>query len=71
MALGHEKMSSWSAKPWRKTELDRMAAMLSRSGGRGDQVRESAEVSAARGAEVDPDSDSDLDETQPESGPRD
>lgn len=45
----------------RKTELDRMAAMLSRLGGRGYQVRESEEAYAARGERVDPDSDSDSD----------
>ena len=52
----------------RKTELDRMAAMLSRLGGRGYQVRESGELYAAGGSEVDPDTDSDLDETKPQSG---
>ena len=54
----------------RKMELDRMAAMLSRLGGRGYQVRESAEVYTAGGAEVDPDpdpdSDSDLNEIKPQ-----
>jgi len=40
----------------RKTELDRMAAMLSRLGGRGYQVREQQEFYGA-----DPDSDSDFD----------
>ena len=53
----------------RKTEVDRMAAMLSRLGGRGYQVRGSGEVYAAGGAEGDPDSD--LDETPPQPGPRD
>ena len=50
----------------RKTELDRMAAMLSRLGGRGYQVRE--EASAYDGKPVDPDSDSDsdLDEDKPQ-----
>ena len=62
----------------RKTELDRMAAMLSRLGGRGYQVRESEEAYTAGEEEVDPDpdsdsdpdpdSDSDLDETKPQQG---
>ena len=54
----------------RKTELDRMAAMLSRLGGRGYQVRESEDAYAARGEQVDPDfdSDSDWDETKPQQG---
>ena len=43
----------------RKTELDRMAAMLSRLGGRGYQVREEQEV---YGDDFDPDSDFDLDQ---------
>jgi len=47
----------------RKTELDRMAAMLSRLGGRGYQVRESGKAYTAGGADVDPDSD--LDEFKP------
>ena len=42
----------------RKTELDRMAAMLSRLGGRGYQVREEQEVYRA---DFDPDPDSDFD----------
>ena len=42
----------------RKTELDRMAAMLSRLGGRGYRVRE---VQEAYGADFDPDPDSDFD----------
>jgi len=42
----------------RKEELDRMAAMLSRLGGRGYQVREEQED---YGADPDPDSDFDLD----------
>jgi four helix bundle protein len=54
----------------RKTELDRMAAMLSRLGGRGYQVREEATGydEAGRGIDPDPDSDSDLDETKPQQG---
>ncbi len=54
----------------RKTELDRMAAMLNRLGGRGYQVRESEDAYAARGEQVDPDfdSDSDWDETKPQQG---
>jgi four helix bundle protein len=52
----------------RKTELDRMAAMLSRLGGRGYQVREGTVTYGHCGAEVDPgpDSDSDLDEENPQ-----
>jgi four helix bundle protein len=42
----------------RKTELDRMAAMLSRLGGRGYQVREEHED---YGGDFDPDPDSDFD----------
>ena len=47
-----------------------MAAMLSRLGGRGYQVRESEEAYTAGEEEVDPDpdSDSDLDETKPQQG---
>ena len=52
----------------RKTELDRMAAMLSRLGGRGYQVREEApgDEDNGRGIDTDPDSDSDLDESKPQ-----
>ncbi|MDY6822174.1 MAG: hypothetical protein SWH68_00010 [Thermodesulfobacteriota bacterium] len=49
MAFGHEKLD----------ELDRMAAMLSRLGGRGYQVREDQ---AAYSVDSDPDSDSDSEE---------
>ena len=54
----------------RKTELDRMAAMLSRLGGRRYQVLESEEAYAAETESVDsdPDSDSDWDETKPQQG---
>ncbi|MDX9867024.1 MAG: four helix bundle protein [Kiritimatiellia bacterium] len=52
----------------RKTELNRMAAVLSRLGGRGYQVRESEEAYAAGGEQVDTDPDSDLDETKPQQG---
>ena len=54
----------------RKTELDRMAAMLSRLGGRVYQVRKSEEAYTTGEEEVDPDpdSDSDLDETKPQQG---
>ena len=53
----------------RKTELDRMAAMLSRLGGRGYQVQEV--TTAYDQNKVDPDPDSDLDgsRTQPAAGP--
>ena len=50
----------------RKTELDRMAAMLSRLGGRGYQVREEASASDGNPVDPDPDSDSDLDEDKPQ-----
>ena len=50
----------------RKTELDRMAAMLSRLGGRGYQVREEASAYDGNPDDPDPDSDSDLDEDQPQ-----
>ena len=52
----------------RKTELDRMAAMLSRLGGRGYQVREGTGTYGQCEAEVDPDpdGDSDLDEKKPQ-----
>ena len=86
MALGHERMDVYrlaiayvvgkaldeAESQNRKTELDRMAAMLSRLGGRGYQVRESEEAYTAGEEEVDPDpdsdSDSDLDETKPQQG---
>jgi len=42
----------------RKMELDRMAAMLSRLGGRGYQVREDSVADGAEEAKVDPDPDS-------------
>ncbi len=56
----------------RKTELDRMAAMPSRLGGRGYRGRE--DTAAYDGnpldpdSDPDPDSDSDLDETKPKQG---
>ncbi len=52
----------------RKSELDRMAAMLSRLGGRGYSVEE--ERAIYRTNEIDPDCDFDTDETkyQPDSG---
>jgi four helix bundle protein len=46
----------------RKTELDRMAAMLSRLGGRGYQVHEETSGYDGNSIDTDPDSDSDLDE---------
>ena len=48
----------------RKMELDRMAAMLSRLGGRGYQVQEGTPTYG--GKPIDPDSDSDLDEDKPQ-----
>jgi len=52
----------------RKTELDRMAAMLSRLGGRGYRVREETTAYDGNPIDPDPDSDSDLDETKPQQG---
>jgi four helix bundle protein len=53
----------------RKIELDRMAAMLSRLGGRGYGVKEEPAVYRSEGIDFDPDSDFDLDnnESQQES----
>ena len=48
----------------RKTELDRMAAMLSRLGGRGYLVREEATAYYGTPVDTDTDPDSDLDETK-------
>lgn len=45
----------------RKTELDRMAAMLSRLGGRGYSVAESSAAYRSETVAVDPDSDFDFD----------
>ena len=45
----------------RKDELDRMAAMLSRLGGRGYQVQEDQAVYGDAGGDFDPDPDSDFD----------
>ena len=45
----------------RKDELDRMAAMLSRLGGRGYQVQEDPEAYGDTGGDFDPDPDSDFD----------
>ena len=50
----------------RKDELDRMAAMLSRLGGRGYQVREETSAYGGNPIDPDPDSDSDLDEDKPQ-----
>jgi four helix bundle protein len=54
----------------RKDELDRMAAMLSRLGGRGYQVREDHAVYGDGGddfdSDPDPDSDFDLEKEQPQ-----
>ncbi len=54
----------------RKAELDRMASMLSRLGGRGYQVHDEGVSYGSRKAAVDPDpdsdSDSDLDEGKPQ-----
>jgi hypothetical protein len=81
MALGHERLDvyrlairyvAWvyekavALEGVHRMELDRMAAMLSRRGGRGYQVRESGEAYTAGGAEVDPDPDSDSNEIKPQ-----
>jgi four helix bundle protein len=50
----------------RKTEIDRMAAMLSRLGGRGYQVREEPLTYDVKPIDPDPDSDTDLDEDKPQ-----
>ena len=50
-------------------ELDCMAAMLSRLGGRGYQVREDQTVYGDERHDFDPDFDSDLDEDAKESRP--
>jgi hypothetical protein len=50
----------------RKAGLDRMAAMLSRLGGRGYQVREDQAVYSNGKNGFDPDSDFDLDKEQPQ-----
>ncbi len=52
----------------RKIELDRMAALLSRLGGRGYQVREDAAGSVTKEIDPDLDRDSDLEETKPQQG---
>jgi len=44
----------------RKIELDRMAAMLSRLGGRGYCAKEGSSVYGSAGIDFDPDSDFDL-----------
>jgi four helix bundle protein len=48
----------------RKIELDRMAAMLSRLGGRGYCVKEGSSVCGSEGIDFDPDSDFDLDDNE-------
>ena len=48
----------------RKIELDRIAAMLSRLGGRGYCVKEESAVYGSEGIDFDPDSDFDLDEPE-------
>ena len=53
----------------RKVELDRMAAMLSRLGGRGYQVREDQTIYGDERNDFDPDFDSDLDEDAKEAQP--
>ncbi|HRR33873.1 MAG TPA: four helix bundle protein [Kiritimatiellia bacterium] len=49
----------------RKNELDRLAAMLSRLGGRGSQVREETSAYGGNPIDPDPDSDSDLEGDKP------
>lgn len=53
----------------RKMELDRMAAMLSRLGGRGYQAREDRIIYGDEKNDFDPDFDSDLDEDAKEPQP--
>lgn len=53
----------------RKIDLDRMAAMLSRPGGRGYQVREDRIIDGDEKNDFDPDFDSDLDEDAKEPQP--
>jgi hypothetical protein len=54
----------------RKIELDRIAAMLSRLGGRGCCVKEESAGYGSEGIDFDPDSDFDLDEPESQqSGP--
>ena len=48
----------------RKIELDRMAAMLSRLGGRGYCAKEGSSVYGSAGIDFDPDSDFDLDDNE-------
>ena len=52
----------------RKTGLDRMAAMLSRLGGRGYDVREESRSYSVREADFDTDTDSDFEEEVPQPG---
>ena len=55
MSIGREKLDGY------RLAVDRMAAMLSRPGGREYQVREGAVTYAQGAAELDPDPDSDID----------
>ena len=52
----------------RKTELDRMAAMLSRLGGRGYNVGEEVGGYSVGDVDFDPDSDPDFEEGEPQPG---
>ena len=52
----------------RKKHLDRIAAMLSRLGGRGYSVREDAAIDDAEPSDFDPDSDFDFDHGESQSG---
>ncbi|MGD8389427.1 MAG: four helix bundle protein [Desulfobacteraceae bacterium] len=52
----------------RKVELDRMAAMLSRLGGRGYHVKEASAAYGVEKIDFDPDSDIDFDEIKPQVG---
>ena len=75
----HSDARTWTSTTWRspasrgstrKTELDRMAAMLSRLAGRVYQVREEnityGQFKSEVDADADPDSDPDLDEERPQ-----
>jgi hypothetical protein len=72
MTLGHEKLDLYrlsTESQSRKMDLDRMAAMLSRLGGRGYQVREDGIIYGDEKNDFDPDLDSDLDEDAKEPQP--
>jgi len=59
--LGQSKSESLSKSKENEITSDRMAAMLSRLGGRGYGVKEEPAVYGPEGIDFDPDSDFDLD----------